>query len=161
MEYIQIPYNWKAQGRVTSQNEDWILFERVSTPRPAPKVTLKSNWQSQLQQQQQQQSVCDDVSTNTRKFVTDQTGIRDVRGYTTDYRTGTRKQFEIDLRVEGVSQDAILQDEAKMNEINEKLEKFKMGSCAKSIRNDLRKGKMIFSEESSRAIYEMGNMELI
>ena len=48
-----------------------------------------------------------------------------------------------------------------MNEINEKLEKFKLGSCAKSIRNDLSNGKMIFSEETSRAIHEMGNMELI
>ena len=56
-----------------------------------------------------------------------------------------KPQFEIDLRVEGVSQDDILQDEAKMNEINEKLEKSYMGSCAKSIRNDLSKGKMIFS----------------
>ena len=36
-----------------------------------------------------------------------------------------------------------------------------MGSCAKSIRNDLSKGKMIFSEETSRAIYEKGNMELV
>ena len=58
-------------------------------------------------------------------------------------------------------QDASLQDEAKMNEINEKFEKLIMGSCAKSIRYDLSKSKMIFSEESSRAIYEMGNMELI
>ena len=63
--------------------------------------------------------------------------------------------------MEGVSQDAILQDEAKMKEINEKLAKINMGSCAQSIHNDLSKGKMIFSEESSRAIYEMGNMELI
>ena len=101
------------------------------------------------------------MSTSTRKLVTDHTGLRNVRGFTTDARTGTRKQFEIDLRVEGVSQDAILQDEAKMNEISEKLENFKMGSCAKSIRNDLWKGNMIFSEESSRAVYEMGNMELI
>ena len=104
----------------------------------------------------------------------DRTGIRDVRGNTTDGQTSTRKlvpnsvslvdrkpHFEIDLRVEGVSQDAILHDEAKMNEINEKLEKRKMGSCAKSLRNDLSKGKMIFSGESSRAIYEMGNMEFI
>ena len=29
-----------------------------------------------------------------------------------------KPQFEIDLRVEGVSQDAILQDEEKMKEIN-------------------------------------------
>ena len=59
-------------------------------------------------------------------------GKRDVRGYTKDDQTRTRRfvqdfepdvekkpQFEIDLRVEGVSQDAILKDEAKMNEINE------------------------------------------
>ena len=36
-----------------------------------------------------------------------------------------------------------------------------MGSRTKSIRNDLSKGNLIFSEESSRAIYEMGNMELL
>ena len=48
-----------------------------------------------------------------------------------------------------------------MNEINKKLDKFKMGSFAKSIRNDLSKGKIIFSEESSRAIYEMGKIESI
>ena len=45
-----------------------------------------------------------------------------------------------------------------MNEINEKLEKFKMGSSTKSIRTDMSKGNMIFSEESSRVIYEMGNL---
>ena len=58
------------------------------------------------------------------------------------------------------SQDAILQDEEKMKEINEKLEKFEMGSSTKCISNDLSKGNMIVSEESSHAIYDMGNMEL-
>ena len=48
-----------------------------------------------------------------------------------------------------------------MKEIKEKLEKFKVGSDTKSFRNELSKGNMIFSEESSRAIHEMGNMELI
>ena len=52
--------------RVISQNGYRILFERFSIPRPVPKVTLKSNWQSK---QQQQQSICDDVSTDTRKLV--------------------------------------------------------------------------------------------
>ena len=33
--------------RVTSQNGDRVLFERLETPWPAPKVTLKQNWQSQ------------------------------------------------------------------------------------------------------------------
>ena len=36
-----------------------------------------------------------------------------------------------------------------------------MGSGTKSFRNALSKGNMIFSEESSRAMYEMGNMVLI
>ena len=47
----------------------------------------------------------------------------------------------MDLRVEGVSQDAILRDEEKMKDINEKLEKFQMGSGTQSIRNDVSKGK--------------------
>ena len=36
-----------------------------------------------------------------------------------------------------------------------------MGPVTTSIRSELSKNNMIFSEESSRAIYEMGNMELI
>ena len=36
--------------RVTSQNGDRTLFKRLST-RPAPKVTLRSNWHSQQRQQ--------------------------------------------------------------------------------------------------------------
>ena len=75
--------------RVICQNGDRILFGRLSTPRPAPKVALKSNWHSQ----QQQQCLCDDVSTRTRKLVTGQSGIRDVRGYRMDYdKAGTRKR---------------------------------------------------------------------
>ena len=31
-----------------------VIFERLATPRPAPKVTLKRNWRSQQQQQEQQ-----------------------------------------------------------------------------------------------------------
>ena len=127
-------------------------------------MTLESNWHSQPQQQ----SLCDDVSTSTRKLITGQSGIRDVRGNTTDDQTSTRKlvvdekpQFENDLRVQGVSQDTILQDEEKMKDINKKLERLRTGSCTHFIRKDLSNGNMIFSEESSRAIYEMGNMELI
>ena len=78
------------------------------------------------------------MSTSTRKLITGQSGIRDVRGNTTDDQTSTRKlvrdsepvvekkpHFEIDLRVEGVSQDAILQDEEKMKEICKKVGKVK------------------------------------
>ena len=47
-----------------------------------------------------------------------------------------------------------------MKEVNEKLEQLKSGSYTKFIRDDLKKSKMIFSEEPSRVMYEMGNMEL-
>ena len=70
---------------VISQIGDRTLLERLSTPRRAPKVTLKSNWLSQ-----QQQPICDDVSTGTRRLAREiQSGTRDVRGYTTDDQTST------------------------------------------------------------------------
>ena len=75
------------------------------------------------------------MSTCTRRLVREnQSGIGDVRGYTPDDQTSTKRlvrgsepavenkpQFEIDLQVEEVSHDAILQDEEKMKEINEQL----------------------------------------
>ena len=42
-------------------------------------------------------------------------------------KTKSHNSKSIYLRIEGVSQDAILQDEANMNEIKEKLEKLVMG----------------------------------
>ena len=40
--------------RVTSQNGDRVLFERLATPKPPPTVMLKTYLQIQQQQQQQQ-----------------------------------------------------------------------------------------------------------
>ena len=40
-----------------------------------------------------------------------------------------KSSFEIDLRVEGASQDPISQDEAKINEVNENLDMFEMIMC--------------------------------
>ena len=50
--YTTVPGN--CIDRVTSLNGDRVLFERLPTPRPPPKVTLKSYWQIQHQQQLQQ-----------------------------------------------------------------------------------------------------------
>ena len=50
--YVTVPGD--CIDRVTSQNGDRVIFERLATPRPAPKVTLKSNWRRQQQQQQRQ-----------------------------------------------------------------------------------------------------------
>ena len=49
MTYTTIPGD--CIDFVTSQNGDRVDFERLETPRPACKVTLKKNWQSQRQQQ--------------------------------------------------------------------------------------------------------------
>ena len=68
---------------------------------------------------------------------------------------------DTDLRVQGVAQDEILQDEANMQEINQQVNRVKAGSNKISIRNDSAKEGMIFSGESSSAIYEIGSVELI
>ena len=41
--------------KVVSENREKTLYQRLSTPRPAPKIMLKSVWNLQQQQQQQQQ----------------------------------------------------------------------------------------------------------
>ena len=55
------------------------------------------------------------MSTGTRRHVRDPEQADEKK----------KSQFEIDLRVEGESQDAILQDEEKRKETNEKLKLFK------------------------------------
>ena len=137
--------------RVMSEKGDRVLFEGLSTPRPAPKVTLKSNWL--VQQQQLTRNV---VVNSTSKGIAEwksqsgtRDGTRDVTGVEIAFGKNAR------LRVQGVAQDAILQDEANMQEINQPVNKVEAGSNKSSIRNDLSKDKMIFSEESSRAIFEM------
>ena len=70
-----------------------------------------------------------------------------------------KNKFKVDSPVGGVPQDAILKDEEQMKQINETVETLKDGS--KSVRDDLKKGgDIIFTQESSRVIYEMGNVEL-
>ena len=53
--------------RVITQYRDRILFDRPSTPRPAPRVTLRSRRQSQKQQQQPQQQHSESASTGVWK----------------------------------------------------------------------------------------------
>ena len=49
--------------RVISQRGEMTIYQRTSTPRPAPRIVLQSAWHEQQQQQQQQQ----DVSRNSRE----------------------------------------------------------------------------------------------
>ena len=67
--HMQSSYTEIASTEQSLKTEIEYCSKDSQTPQPAPKVTLKSNWHSQ---QQQQQSLCDGVSTRTRKLVTGQ-----------------------------------------------------------------------------------------
>ena len=71
-------------------------------------------------------------------------------------------EFKVDLRIEGVAHDVILKDEEPMGKIQQVVENSRKGSYTKPLREDLRKpeNSMIFSEESSRIIHELGNIEV-
>ena len=109
-------------GKVHLHNEfskkgNETLCERLSTPRPAPKIILKSAQQSQQQQQQQQ-----DTSESASSRLVQRQG----QGTPTRYpqRRSTWKQvrstvslaekeepeFKVDLRIEGIAQYVILED---------------------------------------------------
>ena len=62
-------------------------------------------------------------------------------------------EFEVDLRIEGIAQDAILKDEERMGRIKEAVGKLKVGYQPKRESNR-------FDEEESQKIYEQGNIEL-
>ena len=114
--------------KVISQKEERTLIERLSTPRPAPKVVLKSAWQSQ--QQQQQQDTSESASSDTRRLV-----LREEQGTPTDnpellsvkkLMRGTVEEedpeFKVDLRIEGIAQDVILEDEERNGQIQKVVE---------------------------------------
>ena len=56
---VHCPVPADCINKVISQNGGRRLFERLSTQRPAPKITLKNNWHSQ-----QQQSISEDTHTH-------------------------------------------------------------------------------------------------
>ena len=119
--------------RVISQNGDRVLFERFATPRPAPKVTLKSNWLV-LKQQQQQPSLKEGVNSISREVATweSRAGMREDRKNATEVEMATgnseRTVSKVDvgthLSEQEVVTDALLKNEANTQEI----ERVKIGS---------------------------------
>ena len=81
MTYAAIPGD--CMDRVTSQNGDRVNFERLETPRPAPKETWKKNRHSQ--QQKHTTSGTDVPSTWKREAEReDQSGSQDVTDHSTE-----------------------------------------------------------------------------
>ena len=80
--------------RVTSQNGERVDFERLETPRPAPKVTLKKNWQCQ---RQQHSTCCTDVPSLGKTMVVQEywAGTQDNSKHSTEVTTSTGKLGQI------------------------------------------------------------------
>ena len=71
-------------------------------------------------------------------------------------------ELKVDLRIEGIAQDVILEDIEIMEQMQKVVDKLRTGYHAKSIVEDFVKAEksIKFSEESSRTIHELGNIEL-
>ena len=152
---------------MTSQDGDRVIFERFETPRPAPKGTLKKNWQSQEEQHSTSNTDVPSLWKQGTKGE-DQAGAQDSRSGPRHKETGAyhlEHGCGTHLGIKEVSTDALLKSEAVKEEIAETntkaIERIKSGSNKICVREDLAKEKMMFSQESSQAIFEMGNVELL
>ena len=153
--------------RVTSHNGERVNFDRLETPRPETKVTLKKNWQSKQQQHSRRTQPLEKcgrkgaLGWSTRRFDLlhrVESSHRKLGQTTSDMETDAFLKKE-------VITDTFSHAEAVKEEIAEKntevIESIKIGSNKICIRADLAKENMMFSQESSQAIFEMGNVELM
>ena len=133
-----------------------VFYERLSTPRPAPKVTLRSCWQVQQQQQQQQAGHSfgkperDRDCANARKEIPQDDDQVEI----------TTSIFnKIDLRIDGIPQEAVLQDKMQMKSISEtirKLEQIKVDLGENYNQEDY-----VYTKETAENIHDQGNVELV
>ena len=128
--------------RVTARNGDRVVFERLATPKPTPKVTLKRNWQSQQQQQQQPQHPISLTQTYQISGTESNMGKQNARRLETHRRSGlaTKKlehttsdmNMETHFSDKEVSTDALVENEAVKEELTDTntkaIERIKIGS---------------------------------
>ena len=145
--------------KAISQKGERILFERLSTSRPAPKIVLKSAWQSQQQQQQQQDTLLRAPGNWCKKrnkvHLTDNPELPCVGNLMRSTESPVEKEeseFKVDFRIEGIRCDpGRWTDNGATSKRSGKL---RTGFRTKSIIEDLEKPEksIKFSEESSRTI---------
>ena len=125
--YATVPGD--CSDRVISQNGDRVIFERLATPRPAPKVTLKSNWHTQQHQQQQTQQPTLEKGVNSiwkqRASWESKAGVRDDTKNATEMNIASTKLVreisEVDVGTHLSKQEVIT--DALSNEIKRILKK--------------------------------------
>ena len=152
MTYATIPGD--CVHRVTSQDGDRVIFERLEIPRPAPKVTLKKNWQSQ--QQQHSTSDTDVPGLWYQGTKREDAGAQYFMDHSTEAHLAHRKlvhttsNMDVDTLLgdkEGNRKNEAVKEE--ITETNTKaIARIKSGSNKNCIREDLAKEKMMFSQES-------------
>ena len=96
---------------VVSLQGDKTLYQRVSTPRSAPQIVLKDAWQSSsgrpTAEQQQQPEQQQGTPTSSGKPLAEE------------------NPFKIDLRIQGIPEDALLEDQGRMTRIQELVDKLR------------------------------------
>ena len=122
------------------------IYQRSSTPRPAPRIVLESAWNEQ--QQQQQQVVF--------KEPWEAAGGTQSEAPSLNNTWKQESSFQIDLRVQGVSQDDIYKDEERKPRCKIWLIRYKT-----DIGTNQQEGvSNVFSKESKRKLKEVDNIEL-
>ena len=142
--------------KVITQKGEQTLFERLSTPRPAPKIVLKSHWQ--LQQLQQPNTLDSSTSAGIGKplrglhLSTSTVVWKPLRKGFEPIDEKEEPEFEVDLRIEGIAQNAILKDEERIGK-TEVVDKLKVVYQPKRESNR-------FHDEGRAKMYEQGKIEI-
>ena len=130
-----IEKEWYPQGGAKT------LYQRVSTPRPAPKIVLKDVWK--LQQQH------GTLSSSGKPLAEQQQG----RPTSSGKPLAEENHLKLIL--------AVLEDQGRMTKIQELVDKLRPEYRAESVVADMRKEGLFnrFSEKSKRTIQRLGNIE--
>ena len=141
---------------MTSQNGERVLFERLETPRLVPKVTLKENWHSQQQQHSRRTKPLEKgdrkgaLGWSTRRF----DHLHRVKS--SQWNLGQTSSENTDTFSHA---GAVKEEIAEKN--TDVMERINIGSNKICTREDLAKENMMFSQESSQAIFDICNVELM
>ena len=121
--------------KVVNTRRGNILYQRIPTPRPPPQVVLKNAWQVQHDKEVQLQP-----------------------GNEQSYGGGD--PFKIDLRVEGVPQNAVFEDHGRVTKIQDLVHTLRTQSQTESVVADLQKTLELntFSKESQKTFQSLGKV---
>ena len=121
----------------------------------------------QQQQQQQQLTLKEGVNSISKAIATwkGKARVQDETKNATEVEIAAGKSLRTVSKVDVgtyLSEQEVITDAFSNNEANtQEIERVKIGSNKICIREDSATDKMVFSKESSRVVFEMGNMELI